>query len=386
MNDNLKNKLIGIRRAIHAHPELGFREYKTAGLVKQQLSELNIPFEPVAKTGILGTLTKGAGSVIVLRADMDALPLAEQSGLEFSSKEANIMHACGHDLHTVMLIGAAHLLAEREFAGTIKFVFQPSEEGVAESPEFGKSGGQLVMESGKLAHAHAAFGLHVHPLMPVGVIGYKNGIALAAKTSFNIEITAAGGHMAAKNATSDVLSAASEMISWANKYIAENFEKSEGAVGFTWLKTDGEPTYNTMPNRLLLQGTFRILDSDALYKAKAEFSQMAGHLAAAKGIQIDLQYKSDYPALITDAVIHGRLLPAIEKVFGKEKIITGDAQLAAEDFAFYAREIPAQFYFLGANSPGNKTHFLHDPEVVFNEDCIPYGANVLAEGALELLK
>jgi metal-dependent amidase/aminoacylase/carboxypeptidase family protein len=192
--------------------------------------------------------------------------------------------------------------------------------------------------------------------------------------------------MAAKNATSDVLSAASEMISWANKYIAENFEKSEGAVGFTWLKTDGEPTYNTMPNRLLLQGTFRILDSDALYKAKAEFSQMAGHLAAAKGIQIDLQYKSDYPALITDAVIHGRLLPAIEKVFGKEKIITGDAQLAAEDFAFYAREIPAQFYFLGANSPGNKTHFLHDPEVVFNEDCIPYGANVLAEGALELLK
>jgi metal-dependent amidase/aminoacylase/carboxypeptidase family protein len=113
---------------------------------------------------------------------------------------------------------------------------------------------------------------------------------------------------------------------------------------------------------------------------------MAGQLAAANGIQIDLQYQSDYPALVTDAAVHGRLLPAIEKVFGKEKIVNGDAQLAAEDFAFYAREIPAQFYFIGANLAGNTTHFLHDPKVVFNEDCIPYGVNILFEGALELLE
>jgi amidohydrolase len=186
---------------------------------------LGIVCETVAKTGIIGTLAKGAGAVIVLRADMDALPINEETGLAFSSKERRIMHACGHDIHTTMLIGAAHLLSNTEFAGTVKFVFQPSEEGFAESPEPGKSGGQLVMESGKLSGANAAFGLHVHPLMPVGMIGFKNGVALAAKTSFKIVLTAAGGHMANKKDNADVLSVAAEIINSANKYMAANFKK-----------------------------------------------------------------------------------------------------------------------------------------------------------------
>jgi amidohydrolase len=385
MKKQLLDALIGIRRQLHAHPELGFCEIETSALIRTHLTTLSIPFVTVAGTGVIGTLSKGEGPTIVLRADMDALPLEEETLLPFTSETKGAMHACGHDVHTTMLIGAAYLLAEQEFNGTIKFVFQPSEEGITNSPEAGKSGGQLVMESGLLNDASAAFGLHVHPLMPVGMIGFKNGTALAAAAMFKITIAAGGGHLATKR-SADIFQVTAEIIQSANDYMSNKFKHNEGVVGFTHVRSIGEPTYNIVPQKMILQGTFRILDDEKLLMAKADLQYQLINLAKSAGVDIDLEFVSDYPALINDKVIQDQLQPVMEQIFGVQHIISGDAQLASEDFAFYAREIPSQFYFLGAQSPDNTSHFLHDPRVIFNEDCIRYGSQFLADGAVQLLK
>ena len=168
METTLFNKLVGIRRRLHENPELSFHEFQTSAFLESQLTELGIPVEKVASTGLIGTLKKGAGPTVILRADMDALPVEEASGVAFPSKNKGAMHACGHDLHMTMLLGAAHLLKDAHFRGTVKFVFQPAEESNLRSPVKGKSGGQLIMESGRLDDGNAALGLHVHPLLPVG--------------------------------------------------------------------------------------------------------------------------------------------------------------------------------------------------------------------------
>jgi amidohydrolase len=385
MTKELLEDLIKIRRQLHAHPELGFREIETSALIKKHLSALSIPFVTIARTGVIGTLSKGLGPTIVLRADMDALPLKEETLLPFISKVDNTMHACGHDLHTTMLIGAAYLLKSKEFNGTVKFVFQPSEEGTTDSPEAGKSGGQLVMESGLLKGASAAFGLHVHPLMPVGMIGFKNGTALAAATMFKITVESAGGHLATLR-SANVFTVSAEIIRIADEYMLNNFKGKEGVVGFTYVKSQGEPTYNILPQKIHIQGTFRILDAQKLLKTRTEFQALLIDLAKSTGVSVNLEFVSDYPALVNDPDIQDKIRPVMEHVFGNEHIIAGDAQLASEDFAFYAREIPAQFYFLGAQSPDNTRHFLHDPKVSFNEDCIPYGSQFLADGAIQLLQ
>ncbi|HEY6899483.1 MAG TPA: amidohydrolase, partial [Puia sp.] len=170
MDSQLFEKLVSIRRHLHQHPELSFTEFKTAEFVERQLAELAIPTERVALTGVIGTLRKGEGPTVILRADMDALPVTEESGVDFPSKTPGIMHACGHDIHTTMLLGAANLLKTAAFSGTVKLVFQPAEEGPMRSPVKGRSGGQLIMESGLLDDARAVLGLHVHPLQPVGTL------------------------------------------------------------------------------------------------------------------------------------------------------------------------------------------------------------------------
>src|SRR5258706_6997321 len=168
MESYLYQILVKIRRNIHQQPELGYQEYNTASIVCEELNKLQIPFKTgIAKTGVIATLSKGKGPIIALRADMDALPIQEETSLAFKSKINGKMHACGHDVHTTMLIGAAYLLRDKDFNGTIKFIFQPSEEGNYDDPDI-KSGGQRIAESGELEGVQTALGLHVHPLLPVG--------------------------------------------------------------------------------------------------------------------------------------------------------------------------------------------------------------------------
>ncbi|KAA2243786.1 amidohydrolase [Chitinophaga agrisoli] len=386
MQDTLFQELIGIRRQLHQHPELGFTEFKTSALIQEQLRAMDIPFEMVAVTGVIGTLQQGEGPEIVLRADIDALPIMEDTGLPFSSVHDRVMHACGHDLHTTILLGAARSLRERSFNGTVKLVFQPSEEGNARSPEKGKSGGQIIVESGKLNNAKAALGLHVHPLLPVGVLGYRNGEALANVSNFFIRIYGKGGHAGSLEHVIDPVLISSQVVVAAQSIISHTATVQAAVLAFTNVAISGEPSHNVIPEQVLLQGSLRALNIDTYRKIVARLENLLKGMELSFGCRIALEFTAYYPSLLNDAGIHAQLAPVHEQVFGAGQVREGAGQLIAEDFAFYSRIMPSQFYFLGAQQEGNDAFFLHHPKVSFNEDCIKPGVAFLTEGALRLLE
>jgi amidohydrolase len=403
METQLLAHLIEIRRLIHTNPELGYQEFQTSKLIMDELSKLSIPFETnIADTGtgIIATLTKGQGNAILLRADMDALPINEETELSFKSKVPNKMHACGHDLHTTMLLGAAHLLKEKDFPGTIKFLFQPSEEGNRNDPlakrgEIKKSGGERISESDLLKELIAAIGLHVHPLLLVGKMAFCLGDALACTAFFDIEIIGVEGHAAFPEKAIDPIYIGSQFILAAqgiiSRYTAPNGSK---VISFTNIKTGIKDELsnvanpisaeNVIPRSLTLSGTIRALDIDVYKNIKDKLQNISDGFKLSFGADIKIEYTLDYPSLLNDKKIHLKLKPTLDSVFEPENILEVKPLLGGEDFAFYSRKIPSMFYFLGANFEGRK-EFLHDSRVVFNENCIPLGAEFLANAGVQLL-
>jgi amidohydrolase len=386
METKLFSKLVGIRRRLHENPELSFHEFQTSAFLESQLTELGIPVEKVASTGLIGTLRKGEGPTIILRADMDALPIDEPAGLAFRSKNKGTMHACGHDLHMTMLLGAAHLLKNADFNGTVKFVFQPAEEGNLRSPEKGKSGGQLIMESGKLDDGDAALGLHVHPLLPVGTLGYRNGEALANVGNFSFRIEGKGGHPGAMKHVVDPIAIAAQLITTAHALVGPQPDPPEAVLAITHTESLALPSFNVIPNSVLLQGSLRAVKKAVYEEVAAKMLALTKTLEKQYGAKIDLDFSAYYPSLLNDPNIHAKLHPIQKQLFGDDHVIESLAYLVGEDFSFYSRKMPAQFYFLGAKTDENNSFFLHHPQVTFNEDCIKYGAPLLAEGALELIR
>lgn len=384
MDAQLFDKLVAIRRHLHQNPELSFTEFKTAMFVESQLASLTIPTERLALTGVIGTLKKGEGPTVILRADIDALPIFEESGVSFPSQTEGVMHACGHDIHTTMLIGAAHLLSDAAFSGTVKFVFQPAEEGPMRSPEPGKSGAQLIMESGRLT-GDAILGLHVHPLLPVGTLSYRLGEALANVGNFSIRITGKGGHPGFMKEVIDPIAIAAKLITGAQALVGPQPTVPTSVLAITYVSTETNPSFNVIPNQVLLQGSLRankMADYDGIVGRLALLiKELEGEYTCA----IELEFSAYYPSLLNDEGLHERLTPVHNKVFGEGNLTPGLAYLVGEDFSFYSRVIPGQFYFLGAKTAQNDRYFLHHPKVTFNEDCIRYGASFLAEGALQLL-
>lgn len=401
MNPDLIQKLISIRRTIHKNPELGYLEFNTSKIILNELDALGIPYEMIASTGVVATLTKGKGPTIILRADMDALPIQEQSNLDYASTSAGLMHACGHDLHTTILIGAMHELSNSNFDGTIKFIFQPSEEGnkydpIALAHEPKKSGGERVAESGVLDGALAAIGLHVHPLLLTGKLGYCVGDALAATAFFNIEVKGVGGHAAFPQLTIDPICIASKFIVESQAIISRNIDPTESKVlSFTNIQTGKldedvntknlSPVENIIPEIVTIQGTVRALNPKVFEAIKIKLQALADSYKISDGATITIEYTLNYPNLKNDKTIHQTLNPVLETVFGKEHIIPITPILGGEDFAFYSQKIPSFFYFLGSND-GTNRFFLHHPMVVFDEACMNYGVELLTNSALQLLK
>lgn len=388
------NHLIQIRRKIHQNPELGYCENETAALIADELTKAGIGFKTgYARTGIVAEIIKGEGPLVVLRADMDALPIRENSGLPFSStkvmkdqhgREIPLMHACGHDLHTTMLLGAALQLQTLPFKGTIRFVFQPSEEDVYNDPDK-KSGGQRMVEEGVLDGAKAAIGLHVHPLLPVGMLAYKLGQALACANFFQIIIKGRMAHAAvAPHLGIDAILAASTLINnvsaIASKYIAPH---QATVISFT--KINGGLAPNVIADQVLIEGTVRALDLDTFNTVIARMEKIIHSVAEAFDAEITISYNLNYPSLLNNAEVHHTLEPGLKRIFGEQKIQAIEAILGSEDFAFYSRKVPSMFYFLGAQDEAKETYFLHDSRVVFNEACIPYGTELLAQAAIDLL-
>jgi amidohydrolase len=386
MEEQLFDRLVAIRRQLHQYPELSFNEYRTSALIEAQLRELDISVESVAQTGLIGTLKKGEGPTVVLRADMDALPVLEDSGVEFPSRTEGVMHACGHDLHVTMLLGAARLLKDRDFGGTVKFVFQPAEESPLRSPEKGKSGAQLIMESGWLSGADAVLGLHVNPLLPTGQLEYKIGEALASVGNFAIRIEGKGGHPGAMKHVIDPVAVAGALIPAAHALVGPQPDPPTAVLAITHVETLARPSYNVIPSSMLLQGSLRAVKNEDYNDIVARLRVLLQQLEQRFGCRTELEFSAYYPGLLNNERIHRLLAPVQERLFGKENIVEGQAYLVGEDFSFYSRVIPGQFYFLGAKSRDNDAFWLHHPKVTFDENCIKYGSPLLADGAVRLLK
>ena len=395
MQKELFEKLVSIRRQLHSNPELGYQEVETANLICKELDALGIPYRKgIAKTGVVATLTKGEGPCIALRADMDALPIEEENNLSFKSEkkltiqnssQIPLMHACGHDMHTTMLLGAAAILKDKDFNGSVKFIFQPSEEGVYDDPEK-KSGGQRIVESGELDNVRSALSLHVHPLLPVGKVAYKLGQALACANFFKIEIKGKMAHAAvAPHLGIDAILMASQLIQSISSIVYKYIAPHEPTV-ISFTKINGGIAPNVIADHVIIEGTVRALDISTYNQVLDRMNKIIEGVKISFGGDITIEYNLNYPSLLNDKDVHHNLSETLTNLFGKENIIPIDAILGSEDFAFYSRKVPSMFYFLGAKDINNNQYFLHDSKVTFNEDSIPYGAELLAEGALTLLK
>src|SRR5258706_5890148 len=384
MNKDLSEHLIPLRLQLHQFPELGYQEHKTAKLISSELASLGIDHKSgIAKTGVVATLKKGTGPCVVLRADMDALPMQEETGLPFSSKLDRVMHACGHDVHTAMLLGAASLLHKKDFTGTLKLVFQPSEEGTNNDPE-NKSGGQRIMESGELDGASAALALHVHPLMEVGTIGFTPGQAMAANSCFKMVIHGKSGHAAFPHLGIDAILVATNLIQSAQAIVSRYTSPIEPVV-LSFTKIEGGVAQNVIAEKVYLEGTIRAFDLRSMERVIERLNQMIAGASASFSAQITLEFNLRYPSLLNDPAIHSKIGNSLNAVFGNKNVIPIDPMLASEDFAFYSRKIPSMFYFLGAKSTTSDPFFLHHPKMQVNEECIAPGVTFLSEAALELV-
>ncbi|WP_316753721.1 M20 family metallopeptidase [Pedobacter gandavensis] len=389
-------KLIKIRRTLHQNPELGYLENETSTLVKKELERLGIPFESSIGTGIIATLSKGSGPRILLRADMDALPITEDTQLSFSSKTNGVMHACGHDLHVTILLGTAQLLKERDYEGTVIFVFQPSEEGNSNDPfttdnKEKKSGGQRIAESGILSNVKTALGLHVHPLLKTGSVAFCLDEALAATCFFTIDIIGKAGHAAFPHLTIDPVYIASKIILDSYSLISRYVDPSERKVlTFTDVSIGNKDHILQNPENVIsgfakISGTIRALNGDILKLIQEKLKLLIKGIELSDSAEISINYTLNYPSLKNDKKVHEKLMPVLKQIFSEERIIEEQPIMGGEDFAFYSQKTKSMFYFLGAND-GNNKFFLHHPKVVFDEKCIDYGVELLTSAAQALMK
>ncbi len=370
------------RRWLHRHPELSFREYQTSAYIRQCLSQLAIPHRTVAGTGVVGTLGHGEPCV-VLRADIDALPITEQTGLPFASEHPGCMHACGHDMHTAMLLGATLLLHEHAAAlpGTVLLLFQPGEEQLP-------GGASLVLASDVLEHPRpsAVFGQHVFPNLPVGAIALAAGPIFAATDELSWHFRAAGGHAAQPHLTGDPIVAAASFICHAQTLISRNRDPLMPAVlSITAIQGGSAP--NVIPSEVQLQGTLRSFDQPWRQQALQWLEQATAHVAAAHGVQATLEIRSGYPPLVNDARATELVRQVATAMVGADRVVPFQPVLWAEDFAYYSQRFPAAFWLLGVCPPEQQTMpGLHHPSFCPDERALPIGAALLAAVAWRALE
>lgn len=383
IQDNIK-ELISFRRTLHANPEIGYQEYNTSKLIREKLDQIGISYKSgLAKTGIVAELEKGEGKCIALRADMDALPILEETDLDFASKNEGVMHACGHDVHTTILLGAIMELMDKKFKGKIKFIFQPSEEGINGDIER-KSGGQRLVELGVLQDVDCALALHVHSLLEVGKLNFALGSALACANSFTIEVIGKAGHAgAAPHLATDAVLVATALIQNLYSIVSRDINPtSTGVLSISMVNGGVAP--NIVADKVTIRGTVRALETEEYEQIIHRMKQIIEGVATAFEATINFDVDFYYPSLKNDGNVHKRIENVAEKLFPLG-VSEADPVLGGEDFAFYSREVPSMFYFLGAKNTTEPCYFLHHPKVIINEDCIPYGIDFLTNSALELL-
>lgn len=377
----LKPQLVALRRAIHRFPELGFEVRRTADLVAQTLYHLGIEFQMgVGKTGVVATIGETPGPVIALRADMDALPIQEVSEVSYASEVPGVMHACGHDAHTAMLLGAAMLLHEMKFDGQIRLLFQPSEEAVDSE---NKSGAQRMLEDGALKGVNAAVALHVDGRFDAGKISITHGPATAAVDTFQATIVGHGGHGAYPHTTTDPIWLTTQVLN-ALYSIPSRHVNPASPVVVTVGQVHGGTASNVIPDRVFIEGTLRSYTDDVRGKIVEEVKR-ALEMVRAFGGTYDLSVGHGYPSTMNAPGVAEVVKEAGLVLLGDEGLSPWQQGMGGEDFSFVTREVPSAFFRLGVRQPGGPVKHLHTANFDIDEDALPIGSAVLAQAALWLL-
>ena len=370
-------EFIAIRHHLHAHPELSFKEFKTSAFVQQKLMAWGIPFEVKATTGVIG-LIKGKNpdkKVIALRADMDALPINEENNVDYRSLNKGVMHACGHDVHTTCLLGAAKILNElkAEWEGTVKLIFQPGEE---KNP----GGASLLINEGVLEDPKPAgiFALHVHPGVEVGRLSFRGGMIMASADEIYITIKSKGGHAAAPQFTADTILIASHLIVSLQQIVARNNSPFNPSV-LSITSFQGGNTTNVIPSEVKLMGTFRAMNEEWRFAAHELIKKQTIELVHAMGATAEITIDVGYPFVMNDEKLNALARKKGEEYVGEENVETTELRMGAEDFAFYTHQVPGCFFRLGAgNVVKGITSGVHTPTFNIDEGAIEIGMGMMA--------
>lgn len=377
--EQLRDCLIDIRRKIHSHPEYGFEEHETANLVAATLEDLGARVRRgIARTGVIAELGEGT-PVIAIRADMDALPILEGTNLSFASRIPNMMHACGHDAHVTCALGAAMLLSQESFKGTVRFLFQPSEE---QKDKEGKSGAMRLIEEGAVAGVDAIIAMHTRSL-PAGSIGVTPGPALAANDTIHITIRGRAAHGAHPEEGLDAIAVATVVLGAVQQIVSRRISASSPAV-VSITTIHGGVKENIIAERVELGGTIRSTGGDARRQLISELEHCLD-VGRALGAGCELKVEEGYPATINDPNVTSIIREAAASMLGADRVVEMPFDTWAEDFSYLAASVPGSMFWLGVTSSRVPAPVWHSPLFDLDEDALPIGAAVFAAAALRLL-
>ena len=370
-------KFIAIRQHLHAHPELSYQEFETSRFVQEKLSSFGIPFEIKATTGVVGHI-KGKNPekrIIALRADMDALPIREENEVPYRSTNEGVMHACGHDVHTTCLLGAAKILTELkdEWEGTVKLIFQPGEE---KNP----GGASLMIKDGVLKDPvpQGIFALHVHTGMEVGKLSFRSGKVMASADEIYITVKGKGGHAASPHLAVDPILVGSHLIIALQQLISRNNNPFNPSV-LSITSFNAGNTTNVIPAEVKMMGTFRAMDEEWRFKAHDLIKRVATEMVHSMGGTIDLHIDVGYPCVMNDVQLNDTARRKAEEYLGAGNVSETELRMGAEDFGYYAQQIPACFYRLGTmNTAKGITSGVHTPTFNIDENAIEVGMGMMA--------
>jgi amidohydrolase len=390
LRDDIEEILPGVvadRRDFHEHPELANQEVRTAGIVAERLRALGVEDvrTGIASTGVTGLIRgtrSGGGRTVLLRADMDALPILEENDVPYRSQSPGVMHACGHDAHTAMLLGVARLLSDRcdEFPGTVKLLFQPAEE----SPP---GGAKPMIEAGVLENpkVDAAFGIHVAQELPVGEIRLRPGPAMAAADRFHMVIHGKGGHGARPHDSIDPIVIGAQIVTALQTLVARAVDPTEEAVVTVGTFKAGE-AFNVIPDTAELGGTVRTFNAKNRDMLEERIGSLARGIGAAMGGEVDFAYVRGYPATVNDPEMTELVREEAAKVVGEENVKDAPLLMGAEDFSYFLEAVPGAFWFVGSNNPERGLVWgHHHPRFDIDEAVLPIGMESMVNVALRYL-
>ena len=381
--DQTKADVITWRRQLHKYPELSFQEEKTAQFVYDKLCTLKkLEVSRPTKTSVMARLIGSLpGNVLAIRADMDALPMQEENSLEFTSQNPGVMHACGHDAHTAMLLGTATILSQLQdqIQGEVRFIFQHAEE-------LFPGGSREMIQAGAMAGVDKILGLHVMNHIPTGKIGIVYGPAMAASDTFDVTIQGKGGHASQPHLTIDPVAIGAQVVTNLQQIVARNLDPLEKLV-ISVTTFHGGTANNIIPDTVTLQGSVRSFTKDVRQQATEQIKRVLDGITAAHGATYTLDYHYGYDSVENNVAITRIVEETVENLWGKQAIEDMTPLMGGEDFAFYLNEAPGCFIFIGTGNPGGRTLYpIHHPKFTIDEESLAIGVKLSVHAALKLLE